>query len=172
MLEVEIFSQDPEDYTDELSRLPGVVSVSRPASIGPRTLYHGTIDLTPEYMRVVSELGALLRYPRLVENGRHTLEVVARTSQIRDLIERLGRIAHDVEVLRFGRGPMRSCPARLSPRQVALLHRALAAGYFDVPRRITLTSLATKLGRSKSGLSRALAVIERDLVEASAATSA
>jgi predicted DNA binding protein len=41
----------------------------------------------------------------------------------------------------------------------------MAAGYFAVPRRITLTGLANKLGKSKSSLSEMLANIEKKLLE-------
>jgi predicted DNA binding protein len=41
----------------------------------------------------------------------------------------------------------------------------MAAGYFAVPRGITLTDLARQIGRSKSAVSEAIAIIERKLLE-------
>lgn len=171
VIEVEVLSSELRDYTEELTRMPAITSASRQTPVGHRTTYLITLGLTPEYMQVASQLGALLRYPRVIENGHLTVEVVARTSQIRVLIRRLRAIARNVEVLRFGPGPVRSFRGQLSSRQTALLHRALAAGYFDVPRRITLTRFAEVLGRGKSSVSRALALIEKQLAESGAAAA-
>jgi predicted DNA binding protein len=171
VLEIELTSSEPKDYASELSDLPGVLALSRLSPPGPVARYQIVIDLSPQYMRAVERVGALLRYPRLVHDGQHTVEVAARTSEIRRLLEDLRRICRDVEVLRFGRIPMSSCPSTLTPRQYALLNRALAAGYFDVPRRITLTRLAHTLGRGKSSVSRALALIEKQLAESSVAAA-
>jgi predicted DNA binding protein len=167
VIEFDVTSQRPADYTGELGHCPHVLSVTRIDPVGPRTRYQALIDLTPSYVKVVNEFGALLRYPRLVARGKHTAEVAARTSQIRRVLQGMRQICSEVEVLRFGRGPMRTCPSGLTPHQVALLHHSLSAGYFDVPRRVTLTGLARGLNRSKSSVSRALAIIERQLVESS-----
>jgi hypothetical protein len=53
----------------------------------------------------------------------------------------------------------------MTPRQQEILQRALAAGYFDVPRRISLTELAVRIGVATSTLSVTLAVIEKKIVE-------
>ena len=113
----------------------------------------------------------LLRYPRFIQNGEYTVEAAAPVTQIRRLIQELRRISKAVEVLRFGRDRMRTYPPTLTARQNSLLHQALAAGYFDVPRRISLTRFAKRLGRSKSGLSEALALVEQKLAEASRGTT-
>jgi predicted DNA binding protein len=172
VVEFGIVSPSPMDYTEELSHYPHFLSVVRVDLVGSRTRYTVLVDLTPAYVRVVNEFGALLRYPRLVSQGKHTVEVAARTSQIRQVLRGLREICLEVRVLRFGRGPMRTCPSGLNPRQIALLHHALSAGYYDVPRHITLTQLAKGLGRSKSSVSRAFALIERQLVESRLANSA
>ena len=48
----------------------------------------------------------------------------------------------------------------------------MAAGYFAVPRGITLTDLARRLDRSKSAVSEAIAIIERKLLESAMRSSA
>jgi predicted DNA binding protein len=53
----------------------------------------------------------------------------------------------------------------LSAAQHQLLNQAMAAGYFAVPRGITLTELARRLNRSKSGISESIALIEKKLFE-------
>jgi predicted DNA binding protein len=53
----------------------------------------------------------------------------------------------------------------LTEIQQQLLSQAMAAGYFAVPRGITLTDLARRLDRSKSAVSEAIAIIEKKLLE-------
>jgi predicted DNA binding protein len=53
----------------------------------------------------------------------------------------------------------------LTSIQRALFRQALALGYFEVPRRITLTQLAHKVSRNKSSVSTTLATVERKLAE-------
>lgn len=166
LIEFEVISSELRDYTDELAKMPAITSAKRQSPVGHRTDYLITLGLTPEYMLVATRLGALLRYPRVIENGKLTVEVVARARRLRTLVRRLRQIARDVEVLSFGPGPMRTSIGNLSGRQTALLHRALGAGYFDVPRRINLTRFAQTLGKGKSSVSRALALIEKRLAEA------
>lgn len=170
IVEFEVTSTTAQDLTDEIAREPGVVSATLMTPVGPRSRYQMTINTPPEYILLARQLGALLRYPRIVRGGVHTVEVAATSSQIRQLIEELRKITHSLEVLRFGTAHMTTCPTSLTPREYALLHRALADGYFDVPRGVTLTTFAAQLGRSKSAVSRALAVIERKLAEASVTT--
>ncbi|EQD61199.1 Bacterio-opsin activator, HTH domain protein [mine drainage metagenome] len=54
---------------------------------------------------------------------------------------------------------------RLTPHQEDLLKRAMAAGYFEVPRQITLTALSQRLGLAPSTLSETLAKVEKKLLE-------
>lgn len=160
----------PEDFTEDIARQPGVVSVSRLDAAGPSTRYRVTIQ-QPRFLTLANEFETLLRYPRFIQNGEYTVEAAAPVTQIRRLIQELRRISKAVEVLRFGRDRMRTYPPTLTARQNSLLHQALAAGYFDVPRRISLTRFAKRLGRSKSGLSEALALVEQKLAEASRGTT-
>lgn len=171
LTEIEVVDPGAVDWTEEISHIPGIVSASIRGSSGPISRYQVT-TAQPIWERLANEFEALLRYPRLIQNCEYTVEVAAPKSRLNQLVERLRQVSPSVQVLRFGREVMRSFPPTLTPRQQLLLHQALSAGYFDVPRRITLTGLATKLGRSKSGLSRALAVVERELAESSVAAMA
>lgn len=54
--------------------------------------------------------------------------------------------------------------AALTPRQQEVLSAAIKHGYYDYPRRITLTQLAEKLGVAKSTLSQSLAMTESEVM--------
>jgi predicted DNA binding protein len=150
-----------------LRAMAGVISVSILGTRGTTARYLAIVR-RPRLVTLASDLEALLRFPQTVTSGWFAVEVVARVSQLRELVKGLRRLSRYVEVVRFGHDPMRSFPPTLTSRQHFLLHQALAAGYFDVPRRVTLTGLATQLHRSKSSLSQTLARVERELVESSA----
>lgn len=49
----------------------------------------------------------------------------------------------------------------LTERQAEILKQAVAAGYYEYPRRITLSKLAKRVGIAKSTLSQSLMTIER-----------
>jgi len=163
-VEMDIVGFFPPEALESLRREPGVVSVSRVADLGPVTRNHMVAQTQPFHL-LERELAILVRYPIVVRNGTYTIEAAGPVPQLQQMVTKLREFYRNVEVLRFGPDRMRTVPDSLTPRQDALLHQALAAGYFDVPRGITLTQLAEHLGKSKSSLSTGLAVIEKKLVE-------
>jgi len=168
-VEMDIIGSPSPEILESLHREPGVISVSRVATLGPLMRNH-MVAQTPPFYLLEKDLAILVRYPIVVQDGTYTLEAAGRVSQLREMVKKLGDSYQGVEVLRFGPDRMRTVPESLTPQQDALLHQALAAGYFDVPRRVTLTGLAQRLGKSKSSLSRGLAVVEQKLAESAAAT--
>lgn len=58
----------------------------------------------------------------------------------------------------------------LTPRQREILLRAVHGGYYEYPRRITLTDLAREIGIAKSTLSESLIMIERTVMQSFART--
>jgi len=168
LAEVDIAGPRSSEFTEDLRRLSGIVSVARMGSIGPLTRYFVTLE-APSYLTVANKFRVLLRFPRFFQNGFFTVEAAGRVSQLKSMIQELRRLSPQVEVQRFGTNCMRAVPRSLSARQYDLLQKAVTAGYFEVPRRVSLTALARYLGRSKSTISRNLALIEKALAEASVA---
>lgn len=155
------------DVLEEIRRLSDVTSVAPLASTD--SFSRGQlVTEEPAWLALESELRVLYRHPIVLQDGEVTLEVAAPVSRLERLLASLRQMMPVVRLLMFGRDPLLTCPPTLTPRQRTLLLQALAAGYFDVPRRITLTRFATRLHRSKSALSQALAQVERRLAEASA----
>jgi hypothetical protein len=168
LAEVDIAGPHSSEFTEEIRRLHGVGSVARIGSIGPLTRYLVTLD-APSYLTLANKFQVLLRFPRFFQNGFFTVEAAGRVSQLKLMIQELRRISPQVEVQRFGTNCMRAVPRSLTARQYDLLQKAVTAGYFEVPRLVSLTGLARHLGRSKSTVSRNLALIEKALAEASVA---
>jgi predicted DNA binding protein len=164
LVEASFMEPRPSDHSEELGRMKGVESVVRLGPVGPQTRYQ-VIAREPSYLETADKLEVVLRYPRAAQNGEYFIEVASSVSHLRRLIGRLRRISPKVTIAAFGRDRPRRSPTDLTARQSALLRQALLAGYFDVPRRISLTGLAQKLGRSKSSVSHGLALVERSLAE-------
>lgn len=53
----------------------------------------------------------------------------------------------------------------LTTRQSEILKGAIERGYYDYPRRITLTKLAKEMGMAKSSLSEALVKVEHHIIQ-------
>jgi predicted DNA binding protein len=70
---------------------------------------------------------------------------------------------------RKGRDPMLA-DLRLTPRQREVLALAIERGYYDYPRRITLSHLAKEAGVAKSTLSQTLMLIEREVMHRASQT--
>lgn len=163
MAEVDLVGPFSADWS-EITHFAGVYSVSWLGTIGHLTRLR-VVSRPPSYVTLADELEVLLRFPHVVQNGQYTIEAAGRVSRLRRLVRGLRRGSHEVHVQRFCTDFMHARLHGLTPHQYALLQEALSAGYFDVPRRISLTRLAAKLGRSKSTVSRNLALVEKELAE-------
>ena len=73
-------------------------------------------------------------------------------------------VAHDVKVDVMYSGEY-TPEVKLTARQQEILDAAISHGYYDYPRRITLTNLAGKLNIAKSTLSQSLMLVESEVVK-------
>jgi len=165
-----------DDWSGEIAPFDDVESVER-IDIPPNLRLYRVVERCPNYLLLIRKIGVLMNYPRTVHDGVYTCETTARSSQVRELMGEL-RSARDrariVSLQRASKPPngRRSASrSALTEVQESLFRQALELGYFEVPRRITLTRLAEKVGRSKSAVSHALALVERHLVYSSPLTS-
>ncbi len=95
--------------------------------------------------------------PFTVQAGRAEWDHAGDGEELRRMLRDRG-LRITVRRVRRGRG------RELTPRQREILLRAIEEGYYDFPRRITLSELADKLGISKSYLSETLAKVESKLL--------
>jgi predicted DNA binding protein len=168
--EYEIYGP-PVDWTSELARSPDVVEVES-INVGPGLGRYRIRSRKTILLDLATKLELIARYPRTVKNGVLECEVIARLSQMRRLIEAAANYGIEPRVVSLRRDSLRFTHPNLTPVQDALFRQALAMGYFDVPRRITLTRLAERVSRTKSSVSTTLAVVERKLAEQFAGTPA
>jgi predicted DNA binding protein len=161
--EYEIYGP-PVDWTSELASSPDVVEVDS-LSVGPDLGRYRLQSRKTALLDLTKGLGLIARYPRTIQNGILECEVIARLSRLRRMVERYTEAGFEPHLVSLRRNTLRSAKLSLTPIQRALFRQALALGYFEVPRRITLTRLADKVSRNKSSVSTTLATVERKLAE-------
>jgi hypothetical protein len=154
----------PGEWALEIGSFSDVLRVDSLAMVGDGCLYRIKYR-NPPVIGLYRRLRLPLQFPLRIQAGILTWEVVARYAEFRRVMEHARRADANVQVTSVRRRPLRSHLPQLTDSQHALLTEAMSAGYFAVPRRITLTELAKKLDRSKSSISEGIAVIEKKLVE-------
>lgn len=159
-----ISGQPPGVWARELSGFPDVLKVDSLAEVGEGSLYRITYR-NPGIIYLYRELGMPIQFPLRIQGGFIRWEVVARHSEFQEVLKYARAVDPDFQVVSIRRRPLRSHLPMLTDSQHQLLTQAMAAGYFAVPRGITLTDLARRLDRSKSAVSEAIAIIERKLLE-------
>lgn len=162
--EVRLHVPEPGPWSDELRALDAVRSVELLAST-PSEVRLRVIHRTSPFVSVFRSLRLMRRFPFTIRGGEASWIVLASEQKTRELIERLAERAPGVALESVRRSEADARDETLTPRQRELLQRAMAAGYFEVPRRITLTRLAAREGMAISSLSEALAVVEKKLLD-------
>ena len=162
--EIQLRGPASGSWAAELRTLPQVREVEELEG-GPSGLHlrvtHQTVKLVP----IFRQLHLMVRFPFTIQSGDAFWMVVASEAKIRRLLRRLQDQAPGVvlESVRHTDPTRKAGP--LTPRQTDVLRRAMAAGYFEVPRKVTLTDLAKNLGLAASSLSESLAIVEKKLLE-------
>ena len=141
------------ELIDELNAHSGIDDVRNLGS------YRYEVDIAPKgggYIKEVREVGVIPQSPFEVRDGWVDWTIECSAEKSREL----------VQLLREGGVPYRVISTRstgsrmLTPKQRPIFDSALNEGYWDTPRRITLSALAELLGLSKSTLSVHLHNIE------------
>ena len=163
MFEVHLLSTDGGGWSESIRALPGVEEVElidpTEGSEVCRVYFQGRT-----FIPLLRTLRLVRHFPFPIQNGLATWTVVGPEGKVREFLRRLRTETIGVRVASVRHGPATRGRSLLTPRQQACLQRAVAEGYFDVPRRISLTKLAAQMGVAISTLSVTLAVIERKLL--------
>ena len=151
-------------YLDELRRFRTARRVEIYAASAESAVYRVTMSL-PVIEQIAEAHGLLARYPVTARRGFVRFETVSSADRIRRLLVDLRRRLGPSEVEAVRQDTYTQGSLGLTPAQEAVFRTALSEGYFTVPRQITLTQLARRLGRSKSTVSVTLNKIREHLVE-------
>jgi predicted DNA binding protein len=157
-------SGPPGAWAAEISRSPDVTKVDSLAEVGEGCLYRITY-VNPPILGIYQRLRLPVKFPLRMQAGYIVWEIVARYADFQEIMSHMRKADPEMTIVSVRNRPLRSHLPLLTEAQHDLLSQAMAAGYFAVPRGITLTALARKLNRSKSGVSESIALIEKKLLE-------
>jgi hypothetical protein len=164
LVELRLLGDEADRLAHEWHGLPGILSLESHRESDVSVLYRVISD-TPSIHAITQRHRVLTRYPIVVQDGWSRFETFGSPSQIRAFLDDLQRQVgpNRVESLRQGSASLRSLG--LTPAQDSVFRAALSTGYFGAPRGISVTTLARRLGRSKSTVSVTLAKIQRRLAD-------
>ena len=164
LFEVRLISDEERSWDDELRQLPSAKEVELLDVTRSVETYRVLVS-DSTFIPLFRRLKLIRHFPIPIQDGVATWTVVGTVSRVQDLVATLESTRVTYEVVSVRNTRLARDPSLLTPRQREILHRALFEGYFDVPRRVSLTELAPKVGVATSTLSVTLAVIEKKIVE-------
>lgn len=168
LIGIELCGDEEIDYAAEIRGLGRVKRVERVAVFGRPTRYLVEVQGSPSLL-LLARFNLLFSYPIACQQGVYRVQVMDQVSKLRDLAVAIRQLGGEVRLTRVRRGQVPSSGAYLTVAQARLLHKAVALGYFEVPRRVTLQRFAQQVGLSISWVSTALATVEQKLAEAAIA---
>ena len=116
----------------------------------------------PLLLLAAKRSGLPIEMPLDIEDGVAEVEVTGEHERVAEMGRRLREVGLEFEVERVRQ---RVNPARLlTDRQRELLLAAVDLGYYDVPRRATLTEVADHVGIAKSTCSETLQRVQRTVI--------
>jgi hypothetical protein len=157
-----LFGPGAAEAADEVRGYPGVHELHLHAE-APDVVFFRLTFATPRIHEVARRHGILTRYPIQVQDGWMRFDTIATRSQVRRAVADMSRRVGATRIEAKRRRVITLGSLGLTPSQEATFRAAAAEGYFDVPRRITLTGLARRLNRSLSSTSESMARIRRQL---------
>ncbi|MGC2035808.1 MAG: helix-turn-helix domain-containing protein [Thermoplasmata archaeon] len=123
------------------------------------------LEDVPFYVPVLQKLRIMRRVPYMHQAGISEWVIVASASKMRALMAGLRKYGLEPKLVSKRPGTSELGIPGLTRRQSEIFHRAVVEGYYDVPRRVTLTALSKMLKVSKASLSETLARVEMRLLK-------
>ena len=114
------------------------------------------------FLRPLMEAEAVPKTPFEVRDGWVEWDLIVDQEHAQKLVQQLKDQEITHRILGFGQTTKKRL---LTVRQREVFDLTVAEGYYDTPRRITLTKLADKLGISKSTLCEMTHLIEKQIIE-------
>lgn len=164
LFEVKIPLVGRKSWIEELRGLPGMRSAELIEATESSEVYR-LLSAGRSFLPLLKRLNLILQHPIPLRGEFASWTVVGAEGRIRQLLAELKLQRVAVELQSIQRGTAHVPQPGLTRRQWEVLVHAADEGYFDVPRRISLTGLAARMNIAPSTLSVALAVIEKKVIE-------
>ncbi|MHA1718211.1 MAG: helix-turn-helix domain-containing protein [Promethearchaeota archaeon] len=116
----------------------------------------------PWVLQTILDAQLLLRFPIIIQNGKISIELIGSRNKIDQLFNHKNWKKADIAIKQI----KKYCPnSLLTPRQLEILNKALINGFFDIPRKKSLSIMAKEIGISPSALSENIRRINKKLAE-------
>ncbi len=166
VVEARIRGEPSRDWSEVLRALPKVVSATRLDRIGRPNDYRLTWE-APEYYASLLRKYDLLGVIPFALTARHVdITLALSRARLQQLVRDASKRRFETEVLEVRPLPRRTGLGDLTSKQRERFQIAVQRGYFDVPRRTTLTELARTCSVGKSALSESLALARQKVLVA------
>ena len=109
----------------------------------------------PFLLYAIINCGVLVNFPVRVSEGYAYWRLVSKRESIDKLLTLFDQKGIEYSLLRIGNSPysVDDDKNKLTLDESTILNKAIASGFFEIPRKISLEELANELGKSKSALS-------------------
>ncbi|TES94103.1 MAG: hypothetical protein E3J90_13195 [Promethearchaeota archaeon] len=151
---IEIFHYDIDLIIEEIKNHKSVIDISILEKDENRVRFNvKTKD--PFLLYAIINCGVLVNFPVRVKEGYAYWRLVSKRESIDKLLTLFDQKGIEYSLLRIGNSPysVDDDKNKLTLDESTLLNKAIASGFFEIPRKISLEELANELGKSKSALS-------------------
>jgi len=163
VVRLEVLGEDVHEVVEAMGEYEPVTTLTLLESGRERCLvqFESTVALL---LTALQRSGVPIETPFTVRDGSLTLETTTPRERLSALGETLEKLGVDFTLERVTEEPDPNDPL-LTDRQRRLLETARERGYYDTPRRITLTQLAEEEGLAASTCSEVLHRAEERIVK-------
>ncbi|HYK92482.1 MAG TPA: helix-turn-helix domain-containing protein [Thermoplasmata archaeon] len=163
LIRFEVDNIDPALVAQDLYTNPKVAEVWL-AAAGPGRRSFVVRTYAPPYVRTLLRFAVLRWLPITVRAGVADWTVLCPRADWHPFLADLQKRVPEVTVVATGVHSLRSPEGPLTRRQAEVYRQAVIDGYYELPRRISMSDLAKKLGCSKSTLFEVLRRAERKMM--------
>lgn len=160
---VKITNPNAAEILEKIKNHPSIESVSVIEQT-PTSIVVNTHTKDKEMLETLLKSQVIIHFPILIKDGKGEFVLSGLRTAIDKFFEILDSKSIKYEIRSLGKYVQDRTIMELTPRQLEIYYKAQQEGYYDVPRRITLTELADKLNIAKSTLSSILQRIHNKLI--------
>ena len=116
----------------------------------------------PWVLNTLIKTELLFTYPIIVKDAKLNVDIIAERNKVDHFLDELEKRGIQVEIRSIGYYQKKVV---LTKKQKKILKQAYNLGYFEIPRKLSLTNFAKKLKISPSALSETIRRINRKLAQ-------
>lgn len=151
---IEMMYYDIDSLINNIKNHPSVFEFSE-IERGENRIRFNVKTKDPYLLYAVIKCGVLINFPVNVREGYAYWKLVSSRERIDELLTLFEEKNIQFDLLRIGKSPydLEDQESKLTLEESNVLEKAINSGFFEIPRNISLETLANEIGKSKSALS-------------------